>query len=240
MLERTLYMSTPTFKLSRRGFMAAGMAGTALVTLAQHPFGHAAVPDLADYVPVFFSENEWTFINAATSRLIPSDGEGPGALEARVPVFIDLQLAGDFGAAADWYMNPPHNPSANPLMGFQSPLPPADIYRQGILYFDDWCKETHGSAFESLDAATQDLALVALEKGDVGLPDNLRDFFALLLQNTKEGYFSDPRYGGNHGMAAWVYIGFPGARASFLEWNDPAMDNVIYPLGPVSISGERA
>ena len=85
----------------------------------------------------------------------------------------------------------------------------------------------------------QDEALTALDGGEVKLPDSLRDFFDLLLQNTKEGYFSDPRYGGNHGMSAWVHIGFPGARASFLEWNDPAMDNVAYPLGPVSIAGDR-
>lgn len=219
--------------------MATGIAGAALVTLAPHSFGQATLPELADYVPVFFSADEWAFIQSATSRLIPSDGDGPGALEARVPVFIDLQLKGDFGTASDWYMRAPHDPGANPLLGFQTSLSPAEIYRQGIRYFDDWCRETNGAVFVSLDNAAQDAALMDLEKGDVGLPDNLRDFFDLLLQNTKEGYFSDPRYGGNHGMAAWVYIGFPGARASFLEWNDPIMDNVAYPLGPVSIAGER-
>ncbi|WP_425964153.1 gluconate 2-dehydrogenase subunit 3 family protein [Rhizobium nepotum] len=66
----------------------------------------------------------------------------------------------------------------------------------------------------------------------------LRDFFPLLLQNTKEGYFADPIYGGNHGMQAWIYIGFPGARAAYTEWI--SRHNVPYPLGPVSISGERA
>lgn len=42
------------------------------------------------------------------------------------------------------------------------------------------------------------------------------------------------------GMAAWVHIGFPGGRASLLEWTDPSKDNVPYPLGPVSIAGGRA
>ncbi len=32
----------------------------------------------------------------------------------------------------------------------------------------------------------------------------------MLLQNTKEGYFSDPIYGGNKDMGAWKMIGFPG------------------------------
>ncbi|MFO8127186.1 gluconate 2-dehydrogenase subunit 3 family protein [Yoonia sp.] len=219
--------------------MASGLAGTALVSLVQPVFGQTDLPDLADYVPEFFSGGEWVFVIAATSRLIPSEGEGPGAEEARVPVFIDRQLADDFGTAADWYMDGPHDPGADPLLGFQSSLSPAQIYRDGINAFDDWCRETKGAAFAELDPVAQDEALTALDRGEVNLPDPLRDFFDLLLQNTKEGYFSDPRYGGNHGMAAWVHIGFPGARASFLEWNDPAMDNVAYPLGPVSIAGER-
>lgn len=69
------------------------------------------------------------------------------------------------------------------------------------------------------------------------MPDELREFWSLLLQNTKEGYFSDPQYGGNAGMQAWVYIGFPGARANFLEW---VGRNEEYRLGPVNIAGERA
>lgn len=156
-----------------------------------------------------------------------------------MPVFIDRQLAGDFGAAADWYMGGPHDPGADPLLGFQSPLSPAQMYREGIRLFDEWCRKTKGATFSELDISAQDKALMALEAGEVPLPDSLRDFFDLLLQNTKEGYFSDPCYGGNHGMSAWVHIGFPGARASFLEWNDPATDNVRYRLGPVSIAGDR-
>ena len=62
-------------------------------------------------------------------------------------------------------------------------------------------------------------------------------FWTLLLQNTREGYFSDPQYGGNAGMQIWVYIGFPGARANYYEWVGP---DKAYPLGPVDIAGERA
>ncbi|MEG3002313.1 MAG: gluconate 2-dehydrogenase subunit 3 family protein, partial [Comamonas sp.] len=50
--------------------------------------------------------------------------------------------------------------------------------------------------------------------------------------------FADPVHGGNHGMQSWKYIGFPGARASYAEW--VGQHNVKYPLGPVSIKGERA
>ncbi len=63
-------------------------------------------------------------------------------------------------------------------------------------------------------------------------------FFGEMLSDSKNGYLSDPIYGGNKGMKAWIAIGFPGARASFLEW--VTQHNVKYPLGPVSLTGMRA
>jgi gluconate 2-dehydrogenase gamma chain len=270
---------------SRRRLLQASAVGLAFGQLGLPAHAQIAeAPPLDSYRPEFLSPAEWAFIKAATARLIPSDGEGPGAIETRVPVFIDLQLAGDFGAAADWYMEGPFDPAADPLLGYQSPLPPAEIYRQGIDVFDRWCRDRYGSVFAELPPDRQDEALAALEEnagpatstpvggdesGDLGAvegaPDaransgapwtggearaneaepaailrpELRDFFRLLLQNTKEGYFADPRYGGNAGMQAWVYIGFPGARASYSEW--ATRHNERYPLGPVSIAGERA
>ncbi len=233
-------MWTPDTKASRRTFLRSGVAGAALTTLAIPLYAQAQPVSLDRYAPEFFSAAEWAFVMAATARLIPSDGDGPGAIEVRVPVFIDRQMAGDFGAAADWYMEGPHEPDADPKLGYQSPLTPAGLYRAGIEAFDIWCAAEHGGVFAELDNDSQDIALTALEAGETGLPPEVRDFFDLLLQNTKEGYFADPMYGGNHGMAGWVYIGFPGARANFLEWTDPARDNMAYRLGPVSISGERA
>ncbi|MFV0334752.1 MAG: gluconate 2-dehydrogenase subunit 3 family protein [Tropicimonas sp.] len=225
---------------SRRSFLKTSAAGVVLSGLAQSAAAREApapVP-LDQYEREYLNADEWAFVMAATARLIPSEGDGPGAIETRVPVFIDRQLAGDFGTADDWYMEGPHVADAAPAFGWQSPLNPAEIYRQAIPAFDAWCTQTHGAAFAALDPAQQDEALTALQKGEVGLAPELRDFFTILLANTKEGYFADPLYGGNHGMQAWVYIGFPGARAAFREW--PERHNIPYPLGPVSISGERA
>ncbi len=36
-----------------------------------------------------------------------------------------------------------------------------------------------------------------------------------MLQNAREGYLSDPLYGGNKDMAGWKMIGFPGARYDY-------------------------
>lgn len=225
---------------SRRGFLKASAAGVALSGLAGPALARDTTPPvpLDDYKTEYLSADEWAFVMAATARLIPSEGDGPGAIETRVPVFIDRQLAGDFGSADDLYMEGPHVPDADPAFGWQTPLSPAEIYRQAIPAFNAWCETTHGGAFATLEPAQQDAALTALQKGEVGLDAELRDFFAILLANTKEGYFADPIHGGNHGMQSWVYIGFPGARAAFREW--PERHNIPYPLGPVSISGERA
>lgn len=224
--------------LDRRQFLHLSTAG--LLAAGFVPPGVAFADDLPSldaYQRVFFTDAEWAFVLAATARLIPSDGAGPGAIEARVPVFLDRELAGDYGQAATWYMVGPHDPAAPEELGWQSPLTPAEIYRQAIPLFDSWCADTQGAPFTELSAAGQDAALTALEAGDVSLPPEMRDFFTILLANTKEGYLSDPIHGGNHGMAAWVHIGFPGARAQYLEW--VGQHNVAYPLGPVSITGER-
>ena len=63
-------------------------------------------------------------------------------------------------------------------------------------------------------------------------------FFEILLQNTKEGFFADPVYGGNRDMAAWKMIGFPGARYDYSDWID--RHNQRYPLPPVGIMGRPA
>ena len=234
----TWYDLTPRLASDRRRVLQGAVAGGFWLAT-----GGAALADdvrgaLTAHTRTFFTADEWSFVLAACSRLIPSAAEGPGALEALVPIFIDRQLSGDFGNAADWYMQGPHSPTADPLLGFQSPLTPAQIYRAAIPAVDSWSRQQGGKTFAELDQAAQDEALRTIEAGKIGLTPELRDFFPLLLQNTKEGYFADPQYGGNHKMAAWVHIGFPGARGSFKEWAEKG--NVRYPLGPVSISGERA
>ncbi len=51
------------------------------------------------YQPRFFTNTEWAFVNAAVARLIPSDDNGPGAIEAGVPEFIDRQMETPTGTA---------------------------------------------------------------------------------------------------------------------------------------------
>ena len=186
--------------------------------------------------PGFFTATETAFITAAVARLIPKDELGPGAVEAGVPDFIDNQLAGDYGKATRWYMQGPWA-NGEATQGYQTRMTPAALYRTAIREIDEAVdKAHHGALFTKLEAADQELWLARLEKGDVHLPTaDAKTFFTMLLQNTKEGFWSDPIYGGNRDMVGWKLIGFPGARYDHRDFVSHHGER--YPLPPVGISG---
>jgi gluconate 2-dehydrogenase gamma chain len=190
------------------------------------------------YSPRYFTKEEWTFLHAACGRLIPADDNGPGAVELGVPEFIDREMEGAFGHAATWYMQGPFA-SALPELGYQSPLTPRALYRAGIAAVDAHCRRMFGNKlFSELPASTQDSVLTDLEKGTLDFENvSGKSFFNFLLQNTKEGYLADPIHGGNKNMGSWKMIGFPGARADFLDWVDKY--GARYPLGPVGVAGGK-
>jgi gluconate 2-dehydrogenase gamma chain len=190
------------------------------------------------YVPTFFKPVEWSFINAAVARLIPSDGPGPGGLETGVPEFIDRQMELPYGHGAYFYLQGPFQPDAPATLGYQLRYTPRELYRSGIAAANNACQAVAGKAFADLTPDEQDRFLTSLEKNQVQLSGPPpAAFFAQLLENTREGYFADPLYGGNRGMAAWKWIGFPGARADFTDWIDQAGQK--YPYGPVAVGGAR-
>lgn len=226
-------------RLGRRSFLGVALGGTAFAGLGGVALAQEDAPPLDQVERQYFTADEWAMMLALCDTLIPAEGDGPGALEARVPVFIDRQMVDHWGTAERWYMEGPFQPDADPLHGFQSPLTPAAIYRQGLAHFNQWCSQTKHAAFADLDADARHEAVDALMNQKTDLPPELRDFPDFLLLNTKQGYLSDPLHGGNHGMQAWSYIGFPGARANFLSWTNPERDAAHYPLGPVDIAGNR-
>jgi gluconate 2-dehydrogenase gamma chain len=197
-----------------------------------------AATTAVDYVPTFFNAAEWSFINAAVGRLIPSDGPGPGGLETGVSEFIDRQMELPYGHGAYFYLQGPFHPDAPETLGYQLRYTPRELYRSGIAAANDACRTAAGKVFADLTPDGQDRFLTSLEKNQVQLSGPpAAAFFGQLLENVREGYFADPLYGGNRGMAAWKWIGFPGARAEFTDWIDQAGQK--YPYGPVAISGAR-
>ncbi|MDB6455095.1 gluconate 2-dehydrogenase subunit 3 family protein [Falsirhodobacter sp. 20TX0035] len=244
--------STPPQQGLRRRELLIGSAIAMTAATLGIPFGRltaaeaaaAGAPDLASYTPTFFDAEEMRALSAICDTLIPADEDGPGALATNVPVFIDLQMDTSYGRGEDWYMEGPHDPNAGDAFGYQLPYDLRTLYRKGLAATDAWSRDQHGAGFADLSGEQRVEALNALSKGEVDFAaygEPMLDgetFFDFLLQNTREGYLADPIYGGNKGMAAWVMIGFPGARASFLEW--VTRHNIPYPLGPVDLGGNFA
>ena len=183
----------------------------------------------------FFGPDEAAFVEAAVARLIPGSREDPGALEADVPIFIDRQLLGKFGHGDHYYLQGPW-PEGKTEQGYQSRFSPADLYRAGIKATDAYCRNKYGKLFRELNAQQQDECLKALESGDAKLDGvSAKTFFTMLLQNTQEGFWADPIYGGNKDMAGWKLIGFPGAHYDYSEWVEK--HNVPWPHPPVGLKG---
>jgi gluconate 2-dehydrogenase gamma chain len=185
----------------------------------------------------YLNGGEVGFLTAAVDRLIPADPTGPSASEAGVVVFLDRQLAGDYGNGAHFYLEGPWQKGSD-SQGYQSRFTPAQFYRHAIGAIEQAIGGSgNGKAFKDIAAADQDMLLKQMESGDLKLdgPITSKAFFTMFLQNVLEGYFSDPIYGGNKGGAAWKMIGFPGAHYDYSEWVT-AYDKPV-PVQPVGLRG---
>jgi gluconate 2-dehydrogenase gamma chain len=184
----------------------------------------------------YFTTAEAAFVDAAIGRLIPADELGPGAREASVAIFIDRQLVGSYGRADTWYMQGPWKTGA-PEQGYQLRLTPAQLYRVAIEGVNKYCRQHFGDkTFAELAADEQDKVLHGLESGAIELAAApAKEFFNMLWQNTGEGYFADPMYGGNRAFAGWKLVGFPGPRYNYI--NEIEQYGKPYPLPPVGLKG---
>jgi gluconate 2-dehydrogenase gamma chain len=245
--------------LDRRHFLLGGaVVGTGGVAMAAVHDGELGAPPqsyrgavpwqegAADSPPEamgqdfkFFNATERAFIEAAVDRLIPPDPVGPGGVDANIPFFLDRQLAGPFGRGDHYFMGGPWK-KGTPEQGYQMRFTPSQLYRAAIAAIDNYVSANFsGSSFAKLADIDKDKVLKGLETGTVQLDGGVeaKPFFAMLLQNTKEGYLSDPIYGGNKDMAAWKMIGFPGAHYDYSEWVSRHGEPVPYPT--VGFKGRR-
>jgi gluconate 2-dehydrogenase gamma chain len=237
-------MSDP---VSRKNFVAIIGTATAAVAVPNtvqaapmemaantaQPGGMAPLGDEPEAY-IYFTEPESAFIEAAVERLIPTDALGPGARSAGVAFFIDQQLVGAFGTAAKMYRNGPWG-AGTPMQGYQLRQTPAELYRQGIMATEAYCSKTYQSRFAALTSAQQDDVLKGLDGGTITFENvPAKAFFEMLLQNTTEGFFADPLYGGNRDKVGWKLVGFPGVAAYYAnkitDYNKP------YDVPPMSIA----
>src|SRR5208283_1623912 len=76
------------------------------------------------------------------------------------------------------------------------------LYRQGIADVEAASHRAFGRPFADLPSAQQVPVLEDIEKHSSA-------FFNLILAHTIQGFYSDPRHGGNRDMASWRMLGLP-------------------------------
>jgi gluconate 2-dehydrogenase gamma chain len=246
--------------LTRRVLLRVGLttgvaaASTALPLVTVYGTGTAAVPVVSQILdqaqqpaPLggfsYFNTFQAEIVNAAAGRLIPTDANGPGAIEAGVVFFIDRQLSASYGLTGRRYEHGPYAMGA-PTQGDQSGLDMRDRYRLGIQGMEDYARQLYQKGFAELAADQQDRILTDMQAGTPttfdgnsiqaattqpagsgtealqqmapGAPGiGAQAFFNLLLAHTIAGFFADPVHGGNRDMVGWNLIGFPGAQTSY-------------------------
>lgn len=212
--------------------VAAAVENTTAADHTMHPLAAPARARSAGYT--FFNASESAFIEAAVDTLIPADSVGPGAAELGVAVYIDRQMAGSYGKGDRLYLQGPFS-AGSPEQGYQLAMTPSELIRTGIADVNSYARQQYAKSFDLLSAEDRAAVMTKLDNKTLGLPTvPAETFFALLLQLTIEGYFSDPIYGGNKDKASWKMVGFPGADAMYMDKIEP-FRNKPYAAAPMGI-----
>jgi hypothetical protein len=224
-------------RVTRRSFVAAGGAFglLALAPPARIRELLASASAEAGGGGRYLNAHELATLRALCARLIPGppDDPDPGAVEARVPEAIDLLLGAftldppiihaggpfsnragskhddfadfvrlDAHAQLGWRIRiegsqgKPEREFAGPVTGLQQ------IYREGLKHLDDKA----GGDFASLPSPAQDVLLLDQTDSD------LQDFVGVAFEHCIEFMYGPPEYGGNKGLAGWLYTNWPGDR----------------------------
>ena len=170
----------PAYKLSRRKFLQAAMAVAAAT-------GPAIGCSKSGSPWRFLTVDEARTLAALCDQIIPPD-QDPDAAWAGVVNYIDRQLCG-------------------PLEHLRS------SYRQGIAAVDKSSRTLYGSDFVVLTADRQIELLSLMEQGrapaEAWKQISSAEFFELLLDQTMQGFYGDPRHGGNREGVSWKMLGIP-------------------------------
>jgi gluconate 2-dehydrogenase gamma chain len=124
----------------------------------------------------FFTPVQAQTVDAICAQLIPAD-QDPGAKEAEVVNFIDLQLSKRYKK---------HRP----------------VYAQGLAAVDAGSRSKFAKPFVELTTEQQIEVLNTVE-------ENSKVFFDLIVAHARQGFYGDPRHGGNRNRASWKMVGLP-------------------------------
>ncbi len=137
------------------------------------------------------SRSPWRFFSMEEARTMEAlcghivpEDQDPGAVRGGAVVFIDRQLT-----------------------LFYKPL--QQTYREGIAAVDRESAAFAGRAFAELAPEMQIAVIHRIEQNA-----SLKPFFDLLVAHTMQGFYGDPRHGGNRDRASWKMLGvaYPPVR----------------------------
>lgn len=169
--------------MKRRTLLGAGLAAAAAGTAVTLPRLKGGGPWR------FFTSKEAQTVDAICEQLIPADRD-PGARQARVVSYIDIQLTRHFKRYRK-------------------------AYRQGIAAVDDSSRRRFSRRFVQLTPEQQVEVLNGIEQSS-------KPFFELILNHARQGFYGDPRHGGNQGMVSWKMLGLPYPQVrGRMHYGDP-------------------
>ena len=133
---------------------------------------------------IALSEQQLLALHAAVDRIIPAD-DFPSGWEAGVGDYLARQFQGDLA---------PYVPTYQALLDA----------------LDQEARAVGKASFAELPAPLQDALLERIAAGDVAADWQVDPVtsFAMLVEHTAEGFYSDPANGGNRDGVAWRMIGF--------------------------------
>jgi gluconate 2-dehydrogenase gamma chain len=130
------------------------------------------------------SEDEARTLEAICERIIPAD-QDPGAAWAGVVTYIDRQLGGPYRRLRK-------------------------TYRMGLAGTDATSLAMFGKPCVALTPQQQDAVLQSIDKGQArGNSVSAQSFFDLVVSHTMQGFYGDPRHGGNRERVSWKMLRLP-------------------------------
>lgn len=167
-------------KYSRRKFMRI----TAVATAAGPMVG--CIGSLSPWRSL--NAEEARTLEAVCERIIPTD-QDPGAAWAGAVDYIDRQLAGPYRRLRQ-------------------------TYRLGLAATSEISRARFGKSFVELSPLQQDAVLQAMDSGEVPkgfwtTQVSVKSFFDLVVSHTQQGFYGDPRHGGNRERVSWKMLKLP-------------------------------
>ena len=166
-------------KFSRRRFMKITAAAAAAMPLASCT--RTGTPWR------YLSADEARTLEAICERIIPTD-QDPGAAWAGVVAFIDRQLVGPYRKLRK-------------------------TYQWGLAGTNGTSLQMYGKTLVELTPQQQDAVLQSMDKGqargDHWKQVSAKSFFDLVVGHTMQGFYGDPRHGGNRDRASWKMLRLP-------------------------------